>query len=79
MCTGWTARDVVGHLTDWIPGFFGPVGVDFPVVPSVQDDPVGARPPHVAEDGLERREVPVDVVEGRDPHGRLPRREDRPV
>ena len=41
-CTGWTARDVVGHLTDWIPGFFGPVGVDFPVVPSVQDDPVGA-------------------------------------
>src|SRR3954464_4336337 len=42
-CTDWTARDVVGHLTDWIPGFFGPVGVDFPVVPSVQDDPARAR------------------------------------
>src|SRR4051812_42840500 len=41
-CTEWTARDVVGHLTEWIPGFFGPVGVDFPVVPSVQDDPVVA-------------------------------------
>src|SRR3954469_17648880 len=41
-CRGWMARDVVGHLTDWIPGFFGPVGVEFPAVPSVQDDPVGA-------------------------------------
>jgi uncharacterized protein (TIGR03086 family) len=41
-CKGWTARDVVGHLTEWIPAFFGPVGVEFPAVPSVQDDPVGA-------------------------------------
>src|SRR3954469_23518497 len=41
-CEGWTARDVVGHLTEWIPGFFGPQGVTFPPVPSVQDDPVGA-------------------------------------
>jgi uncharacterized protein (TIGR03086 family) len=41
-CAGWTARDVVGHLTEWIPGFFGSVGVAFPVVPSVHDDPVGA-------------------------------------
>jgi uncharacterized protein (TIGR03086 family) len=41
-CEGWTARDVVGHLTDWIPGFFGAVGVEFPALPSVQDDPVGA-------------------------------------
>jgi uncharacterized protein (TIGR03086 family) len=41
-CQGWTARDVVGHLAEWIPGFFGSVGVKFPVVPSVQDDPVGA-------------------------------------
>jgi uncharacterized protein (TIGR03086 family) len=41
-CEGWTARDVVGHLTDWISGFFGPQGVAFPAVPSVQDDPVGA-------------------------------------
>ena len=41
-CEGWTARDVVGHLTDWIPAFFGSQGVVFPAVPSVRDDPVGA-------------------------------------
>ena len=41
-CEGWTARDVVGHLTGWIPGFFGPQGLEFPPVPSVQDDPVAA-------------------------------------
>jgi len=41
-CVGWTARDVVGHLTDWIPAFFGAQGVRFPTVPSVQTDPVGA-------------------------------------
>jgi uncharacterized protein (TIGR03086 family) len=41
-CEGWTARDVVGHLTEWIPGFFGAHGVEFPPVPSVQDDPAGA-------------------------------------
>jgi uncharacterized protein (TIGR03086 family) len=41
-CEGWTARDVVGHLTEWIPGFFGAQGVEFPPVPSVGDDPVGA-------------------------------------
>jgi uncharacterized protein (TIGR03086 family) len=40
-CEGWTARDVVGHLTSWIPGFFGP-HVEFPPVPSAEDDPVGA-------------------------------------
>jgi len=41
-CEGWTARDVVGHLTEWITGFLGPHGVPFPAVPSVEDDPVGA-------------------------------------
>jgi uncharacterized protein (TIGR03086 family) len=41
-CVGWTARDVVGHLTEWIPGFFGAQGVSFPPVPSVQEDPVAA-------------------------------------
>lgn len=41
-CEGWTARDVVGHLTGWIPGFFGAHGLEFPPVPSVQDDPVAA-------------------------------------
>jgi uncharacterized protein (TIGR03086 family) len=41
-CEGWTARDIVGHLTEWIPGFFGSQGIEFPPVPSVQDDPAGA-------------------------------------
>ena len=41
-CEGWTARDVVRHLTEWIPGFFGAQGVEFPTVPSVDDDPVAA-------------------------------------
>jgi uncharacterized protein (TIGR03086 family) len=41
-CEGWTARDVVGHLTEWIPGFFGDQGVAFGDVPSVDVDPVGA-------------------------------------
>jgi uncharacterized protein (TIGR03086 family) len=41
-CEGWSARDVVGHLTEWIPGFFGQYGVEFPAVPSADQDPVGA-------------------------------------
>jgi uncharacterized protein (TIGR03086 family) len=41
-CPGWTARDVVGHLTEWITGFFGTQGVTFGEVPSVDVDPVGA-------------------------------------
>lgn len=41
-CEGWTARDVVGHLTEWIPSFFGTQGVEFPPVPSVSEDPVAA-------------------------------------
>ena len=41
-CEGWTARDVVGHLTAWIPDFFGAQGVEFPPVPSVDEDPVAA-------------------------------------
>ncbi len=41
-CDGWTARDVVGHLTEWIPGFFNSQGVEFPPVPSVDEDPYAA-------------------------------------
>jgi uncharacterized protein (TIGR03086 family) len=41
-CEDWTARDVVGHLTGWILPFFSSQGVEFPPVPSVEDDPVGA-------------------------------------
>jgi uncharacterized protein (TIGR03086 family) len=40
---GWTARDVVRHLTGWLPPFLaGGGGVQLPAGPSVDDDPVGA-------------------------------------
>jgi uncharacterized protein (TIGR03086 family) len=39
---GWVARDVVRHLTSWVPGMFGPVGVVAEQGPAVDDDPVAA-------------------------------------
>ena len=39
---GWTARDVVGHLVGWFPGFLSGGGVDLPTGPAVDDDPVAA-------------------------------------
>jgi uncharacterized protein (TIGR03086 family) len=40
---GWTARDVVRHLVEWIPPFLkSGVGIELPVGPSVDDAPVGA-------------------------------------
>lgn len=42
-CEGWVARDVVGHLVEWLPGFFvGTFGLEVPSGPSVEDDPLGA-------------------------------------
>lgn len=41
-CEGWTARDVVRHLVEWIPGYFGAQGVEFPAIPAVDDDPLAA-------------------------------------
>lgn len=41
-CTGWVARDVVGHMVEWMPAFLGSVGVTLPPGPAVADDPVGA-------------------------------------
>ena len=40
---GWTARDVVRHLLDWLPGFLT-MGSDarLPAGPGVDDDPVAA-------------------------------------
>ena len=41
-CPGWTARDVVGHLVEWVPGMIGNgAGVTFPALP---DDGVAAWP-----------------------------------
>lgn len=40
---GWRARDVVGHLVSWFPGFLqAGAGVRLPQGPSVEDDPVAA-------------------------------------
>lgn len=39
----WTARDVVGHLVEWFPGFLtGGTGIALPQCPGVDDDPVAA-------------------------------------
>jgi uncharacterized protein (TIGR03086 family) len=40
---GWTARDVVRHLTEWFPGFLASgAGIELPHGPSVDEDPVAA-------------------------------------
>lgn len=45
----WRARDVVGHLVTWLPGFLeSGAGVRLPAVPSVEDDPVAAWGEHAA-------------------------------
>jgi uncharacterized protein (TIGR03086 family) len=42
-CEGWTARDVVRHLVEWVPGFYeANAGLTFPAGPSVDDDPAAA-------------------------------------
>ena len=40
---GWNARDVVRHLTEWLPGFLASgAGLELPHGPSVDEDPVAA-------------------------------------
>jgi uncharacterized protein (TIGR03086 family) len=42
-CEGWVARDVVGHLVDWLPAmFFGTWDIEPPAIPPVGKDPAGA-------------------------------------
>ena len=49
---GWTARDVVRHLVEWLPAFLaGGAQVELPKGPSVDDDPVGAWTVH--SDGVQ--------------------------
>ncbi|MET7965248.1 TIGR03086 family metal-binding protein [Micromonospora sp. NPDC005305] len=44
---GWTARDVVRHLTEWLPPFLATgSGIRLPAVPSVDDDPAAAWQTH---------------------------------
>ncbi|MEU8278549.1 maleylpyruvate isomerase N-terminal domain-containing protein [Microbispora bryophytorum] len=45
---GWTARDVVRHLTEWFPGFLASgAGVELPRGPSADEDPVAAWEVHL--------------------------------
>jgi uncharacterized protein (TIGR03086 family) len=42
-CEGWVARDIVGHLVEWLPAFFyGTWDIESPPMPSVDEDPAGA-------------------------------------
>jgi uncharacterized protein (TIGR03086 family) len=42
-CEGWVARDIVGHMVEWMPAFLlAAGGPSLPAGPSVDDDPVGA-------------------------------------
>ncbi|WP_203567702.1 maleylpyruvate isomerase N-terminal domain-containing protein [Aestuariimicrobium ganziense] len=40
----WRARDIIGHLTSWFPGFLHAMEVDFPDVAAGEDDPAGVWP-----------------------------------
>jgi uncharacterized protein (TIGR03086 family) len=42
-CEGWVNRDVVIHLVEWVPAFFGGTWeLTPPAMPSAKDDPVAA-------------------------------------
>jgi uncharacterized protein (TIGR03086 family) len=42
-CEGWVARDVVGHLVEWMPALLVEGwGLDTPTHPPVDEDPAGA-------------------------------------
>lgn len=42
-CEGWTARDVVRHLVEWVPGLLADAaGLEFAAGPAVDRDPAGA-------------------------------------
>ncbi len=46
---GWGARDIVRHLTQWLPGFLSAgAAVELPSGPPVDDDPVAAWQIHCA-------------------------------
>jgi uncharacterized protein (TIGR03086 family) len=46
--SGWAARDVVRHLTEWLPAFLaGGSALRLPALPSVDEDPASAWQAHV--------------------------------
>ena len=70
-CEGWVARDVVRHLTEWVPAlFFGTWGIEAPAVPSVDDDPVAA---WEAVDGAIRAALDDPAIAGAERETRMGR------
>ncbi len=71
---GWTARDVVRHLIEWLPALLtSGAGVELPHGPSVDDDPVAAWQVHC--DGVQASldDPQTEHRELSNPHiGRLP-------
>lgn len=71
---GWTARDVVGHLTTWFPDFLeARAGIRPAPGPDVADDPVAAWRAHAAavQELLDDPDSATTVL--RDPHlGEVP-------
>jgi uncharacterized protein (TIGR03086 family) len=46
---GWVVRDIVRHLTQWLPGFLSAgAAIELPSGPSADDDPVAAWQTHCA-------------------------------
>lgn len=41
-CEGWTARDIVRHLVEWVPAVIGRAGIEFSPAPPVDTDAVAA-------------------------------------
>ena len=41
-CEGWTTRDIVAHLVEWVPTVIGKSGIAFPPGPTPANDPHGA-------------------------------------
>jgi uncharacterized protein (TIGR03086 family) len=59
-CEGWVARDVVGHLVEWLPAFFfDRWAVEASPIPPVDEDPVGAWDvvEHAIQAGLDDPEI----------------------
>lgn len=75
-CDGWSARDVLAHLVEWIPGpgfLLGTYGIDTGLIPSIDTDPVGAWAAVAAavQSGLDDSDV-AERTEDCGPPGELP-------
>lgn len=71
-CDGWVARDVVRHMVEWMTGLlYGGAGVTAPVLPSVDDDPVGAWEAFVAAIAASLEDPEVAKRELDTPPGRV--------